>query len=951
MSERRRTTPAALARRVLKATGHRARLEALRALRPGFDASLSAAFVAEADALVRARPAAAVERARLAAVVARKLRDPRAEAEAQRALADACVVSSRFARGLKALDRAAQVARTVDAAWAARLDAQRVHPLVHLERYDEARAAGEAAARHFEAEGDRRSLIRTHMALADLEYRLDRPREALRHYARVDALLGPDAPPRFCAVLAANRANALEARHRFRAAERAFEAARRLFRTAGCEHSSAQVEYNASYFQLLRGRYDAALRGYARTGAVFERLGDERHLALIDLERAEIHLRLHMPKEAAALAARAADGFERAGLAKECAQATQLLATADELKGRRPEARSRLRSAEEAFAALGLEARRLGCLVQRAGLALEAGQPEEARRLADEAAAASGPELPLSAAAVELLRARLAARRGDLTAALAHADAVVAACRGVHAPWLRVEALRLAAKARLARGETRDAIALYRQAVDQLEQDRAGVPPDEYMASFLAGYAGTYGEIVALLARAGEAEAAFEYSERAKSRALLDLLGRGPGERRPARSFGERRIRHLRERLDALYHRMSRGGGERSGRTLLDMQREVHGLESRLARLLREAGADAPAGAVTAPDLGAVRASLDPGTAILEYFVTGDAVVSFAVTRDTVRAVVQEVPAGELELLVQRFLFHIARFEAPGPPDTAWTLKAARANLERLSALLLLPLLDGLDATRLVVVPHGELHRVPFHALPLADGWAADRFDIVYAPSAAVHGRCRRHGTARGKAAVFGLADRAAPEIDREAHEVASLLGTDRIHLGGDATLSRLGEAADAPLLHIATHGMFRWREPTLSAVRLADTWLNLYDLYGLELEADLVVLSACEAGAADVTRGDELMGLLRGFLCAGARAVLASQWRVNDAATAEFMEVFYRNFRDGLGAAGALRAAMADIRSRRPHPYFWAPFFLVGRPWDTPVARGCEEPLEESFA
>ncbi|MFI5404063.1 MAG: CHAT domain-containing protein, partial [Planctomycetota bacterium] len=180
----------------------------------------------------------------------------------------------------------------------------------------------------------------------------------------------------------------------------------------------------------------------------------------------------------------------------------------------------------------------------------------------------------------------------------------------------------------------------------------------------------------------------------------------------------------------------------------------------------------------------------------------------------------------------------------------------------------------------------------------------------------------------------------------------ASMLQTDRVYLGGDATLDRLREvAADARVLHIATHGMFRWAQPTRSSVRLADTWLNLYDLYDLELGADLVVLSTCESGAADVTRGGELMGLLRGFLCAGARTLLASQWRVHDAATAEFMQVFYRNFRDGRGASGALREAMADIRSRWPHPYYWAPFFLVGSPWDMTVARGCEEPLEESIS
>jgi CHAT domain-containing protein len=359
---------------------------------------------------------------------------------------------------------------------------------------------------------------------------------------------------------------------------------------------------------------------------------------------------------------------------------------------------------------------------------------------------------------------------------------------------------------------------------------------------------------------------------------------------------------------------------------------------------------------VAAPGAPAVRASLEPGTALLEYLVTGDAIVAFAVTRDAVRAVVQDVSSQDVAMLVQRFLFHIARFEAPDPPENPHALEAARATLERLSSLLLAPLLEGLDATRLVIVPDGPLHKVPFHALPWRDGFAADRFDIAYAPSAAVHRMCRTGPGSRGPAAVFGLADEAAPEIDGEARQVAALLGTDRVYLGGAATLERLREAAsDASIVHIASHGMFRRAQPQLSSVRLADTWLNPYDVYDLDLKADLVVLSACEGGAADVTPGGDPLGLLRGFLCAGARALLASQWRVNDAVTAEFMAVFYGYLRDGQDASGALRAAMARIRARRPHPYYWASFFLVGRPSVTPgcgrAGRGSKEPLEEIVA
>jgi CHAT domain-containing protein len=126
---------------------------------------------------------------------------------------------------------------------------------------------------------------------------------------------------------------------------------------------------------------------------------------------------------------------------------------------------------------------------------------------------------------------------------------------------------------------------------------------------------------------------------------------------------------------------------------------------------------------------------------------------------------------------------------------------------------------------------------------------------------------------------------------------------------------------------------MFRSEHPMLSSVRLADAWLNLYDIYDLDLNAELVVLSTCESGIADVTGGDEVLGLTRGFLYAGARTLVASQWRVHDAAAADFMEFFYRHYRARGDVAAAHKAAMAHVRARRPHPYFWAPFFLTGRP------------------
>ena len=115
------------------------------------------------------------------------------------------------------------------------------------------------------------------------------------------------------------------------------------------------------------------------------------------------------------------------------------------------------------------------------------------------------------------------------------------------------------------------------------------------------------------------------------------------------------------------------------------------------------------------------------------------------------------------------------------------------------------------------------------------------------------------------------------------------------------------------------------------SSIRLGDSPLTLHDLYGLRLGAELVTLSGCGTGLNAVVGGDELLGLLRGLLYAGARAVLASLWDVDDASTAAFMRLFYGHLREDPDKAAAAARAMRDLRARYPHPYYWAPFVLVG--------------------
>ena len=116
------------------------------------------------------------------------------------------------------------------------------------------------------------------------------------------------------------------------------------------------------------------------------------------------------------------------------------------------------------------------------------------------------------------------------------------------------------------------------------------------------------------------------------------------------------------------------------------------------------------------------------------------------------------------------------------------------------------------------------------------------------------------------------------------------------------------------------------------SSIRLGDCFLSLFDLYQLRLPVELITLSGCSTGLNVVAAGDELIGLSRGFLHAGAQSLMLSLWNVHDKSTAEFMTAFYTLLQRGKTKVEALRAAMLRLRDIYPHCYYWAPFTLVGR-------------------
>jgi CHAT domain-containing protein len=245
----------------------------------------------------------------------------------------------------------------------------------------------------------------------------------------------------------------------------------------------------------------------------------------------------------------------------------------------------------------------------------------------------------------------------------------------------------------------------------------------------------------------------------------------------------------------------------------------------------------------------------------------------------------------------------------------------------------------GAEATAplpLVIVPHGLLHQLPFHALYDGKQYMVERFAISYAPSAtayAVGSRPRRSGPAL----VLAAPDSRIPAVEQEAQAVAANLRGAvhevRTPVRPAATRRAVQDAAqECSILHLACHGLFRSDNPLFSALKLSDGWLTGVDVTELDLRGALVSLSACESGRSQVGNGDEVLGLIYAFLSAGAAALVVSQWIVRDDVTATLMSHWYRHLSETDDFAVALRRAQLEILTHYRHPYFWAPFFLVGQ-------------------
>jgi tetratricopeptide (TPR) repeat protein len=749
--------------------------------------------------------------------------------------------------------------------------------------------------------------------------------------------------------------------------------AAREHRAMGSFARLATVEMNLGLLHISRGEYGQALEALTTSRGICQDLGLEQKRAAVDVDLTRAYRALRLDAEAAESCGHAIESFRKLDLPFELATALLLRGQIAEGRGDTNTARRDLGEAQALYQRVGNAA--WETIAALAGLRLavaDAGRHTlpallaEAKDFAERLRTLSAPQ---HAADASLLVADIQVRLGQQEAARATLRTALALGAQLGADGVLYQA-HLAEGLILEEDAPDEARASYEQAVEHLERLRARSRADdlkqavvgqgeslyERLARLLLGPVATYCEACAPQQQRAintRGRDAFRWLERGKSRGLLeDTLGDQVRTSAPSPRLSAARelVAELRARLNAAYNTkygldapaapsLSAPAAQAPAVPADDLERlelELSRATRNLQILMRGDGALDVAALV---DVERVQAALDDRTCLVEYVVLGDEVACFVLRREHFAVYRNIARREQVERSLSWFWFHIrkgtygAEFLRANHRSLSRSVDQA---LQQLGDMLLAPIAGALaNAEHLVMVPHGLLHGVPIHALTYKGGILLDAATVSYAPSASVFAAgAGRPSPNIGRPLVIAPDIADLPWVQEEARRIAQEMPGTLVLSGQQATLARLrSEAPSHDCLHLATHGVFRADNPTYSALELADGWLSVGELAELSRGRGLVCLSACHTGMSGVGPGDELMGLTRAVLGAGASALVASLWAANDDTAPEFMSTFYAGLHAGHGRAASLRAAALDMRKREPHPYFWAPFILVGAP------------------
>jgi CHAT domain-containing protein len=486
-----------------------------------------------------------------------------------------------------------------------------------------------------------------------------------------------------------------------------------------------------------------------------------------------------------------------------------------------------------------------------------------------------------------------------------------------------------------------EAVPYYKKAIDTIESSRSLLESEEFRSSFFEDKRQTYDGIILAYMGDNKSEDAFNYNERARSRAFLDILGSKVQLAHGALLEEERALQARISALQAGLKEVEEEENEeedipRRRNPEQELEQAQKAYNDFLAKVRKENKEQASLMNVEPLTLKQTQELLEPGVTMLEYFVTRQAVLLWVVEKDRLQFVNIRLGRKDLVSKVGTLRESVLKLGEK---------EKFRASSQELYKLLIEPSLQHIRGKELLIVPHDVLHYLPFQALVSRQGkYLIQDYPVYYLSSASLMQFTKEKKRAGGeRALVMGnpnLGDEAynLRFAEREAKEVASVYPQSAVYLRADASKPRVVSLSpNFDMLHFAVHAEFNEEDPMSSALLLApegsgDGKLRVGEIFSLDLKTNMVVLSACETGLGKLSSGDEIVGLTRAFIYAGTPSIVTTLWKVNDRASYELMREFYQHLKTAKKSE-ALRQAQLKTMEQFPEPFYWAAYQLTGEP------------------
>ncbi len=882
--------------------------------------------------------------------------DPRHRALGLLARANALALGlAEYERSLEDYEAAARIYEELgDRVNAARSQIGKVWALTNRSRYGEAEAIASRAAAVFAAAGERELLAKITINRA---VNLGRQGDDIGALAMFDdarevlVAMGEAGAP-YLPWIDQNRSIVLRNLGRLRESLEAAASALRGMEAHGEFVEAARARQSMAIAYLLLGRYTEAITLMEEARNIFLADNRQRDALLLDLFLCDCLLSLRRFRDVLDITRKVRPFFAEHGMGKEIGQALLNEAVAYAGLGQFDDALASLAEARRHFIADANLALIATADLELAALLLHLGELEQSEALLENAEQVFGQRnLTPQLAQTWLLQARTSMRQDRWEQAERLAQQALKIARQEQIITLAFRARHILGLALARRNERWQAMEQYERAIRHLER-LYGHLMTEFQADFLEDKTGVYEDAVLLALTIGADQKALELAERAKSRSLLNMIANHIDLNLQARSPEDEAIvaelTRLRRERDRILLRWETGEDARADQDARKAQYRIWKLEQQITKLWHQLlihNADYARDAVLwRVQTESPQSWLDEDALLVEFYMARNQPVAFLIDKRQIQTVHLHIPSGRVTKLLT--MLSLNNRSLPWAPVARQNQLArnARGLLNKLHQLLIQPLIPWLERySRLIITPHGNLHYLPFHALYDGQRYLIETHEISYLPASSLLRFCMRTREHDGSVISLGYSQHGLlPKAVEEAQAVAEIMDG-RAFVEDEAIKQRVKEtAAGAQVVHFATHGEFRADNPLFSGILLADGWLTALDIFNLRLEASLITLSACDTGQHQIAGGDELLGLTRSFLYAGAASLLLSYWHIPDEITIAFITDFYRHLAAGERKAAALRhAQLALLRQGRrdesvahyQHPFIWAPFFLMGAP------------------